>query len=167
MAIQADGNPWDDECATSGAPESKARQGFFPDGSRSFEDIDRFSIGVDGMASQISSLATVDFYRGAPPSGYTKGLPAHLRTDKGEGDIPPEVRGKDYYPYKRYHRASAMAQPMLCRRTNVMETLKSSGGCDGAIWSQGSPQVEETAYWFNLLFDTTLPICGNADQRQQ
>ena len=89
MAIQADGNPWDEECASPGAPGDKARQGFFPDGSRSFEEIDRFSIGVDGMASAISQLATVDFYRGAPPSGYTKGLPAHLRTDKGEGDIPP------------------------------------------------------------------------------
>jgi L-asparaginase len=63
MAIQADGNPWDEECASPGAPAAKARQGFFPDGSRSFEEIDRFSIGADGMASLISSLATVDFYR--------------------------------------------------------------------------------------------------------
>jgi len=31
----------------------------------------------------------------------------------------------------------------------------------------GSPQVEESAYWFNLLIDTTLPICGNAAQRPQ
>jgi hypothetical protein len=35
------------------------------------------------------------------------------------------------------------------------------------IWTQGSPQVEESAYWFNLLVDTTLPICGNAAQRPQ
>jgi L-asparaginase/Glu-tRNA(Gln) amidotransferase subunit D len=27
--------------------------------------------------------------------------------------------------------------------------------------------VEETAYWYNLLIDTTLPICGNAAQRPQ
>jgi hypothetical protein len=27
--------------------------------------------------------------------------------------------------------------------------------------------VEETAYWFNLLIDSTLPICGNAAQRPQ
>jgi L-asparaginase len=167
MAIQADGNPWDEECANQGAPESKARQGFFPDGSRSFEEIDRFSIGVDGMGSQISSLATVDFYRGAPPSGYTKGLPAHLRTDKGEGDIPPEVRGKDFYPYKPYHLASAPPRPMLAKVTNDMQALVSSGNYDGVIWTQGSPQVEETAYWFNLLIDTTLPICGNAAQRPQ
>jgi L-asparaginase len=27
--------------------------------------------------------------------------------------------------------------------------------------------VEETAYWSNLLIDTTVPICGNAAQRPQ
>ena len=167
MAIQADGNPWDEECASPGAPIEKARQGFFPDGSRSFEEIDRFSIGVDGMASAISQLATVDFYRGAPPSGYTKGLPAHLRTDKGEGDIPPEVRGVDFYPYKPYHLAFAPQRPMLAKVTNDMQALMSSGEYDGVIWTQGSPQVEETAYWFNLLIDTTRPICGNAAQRPQ
>src|SRR6516164_89409 len=167
MAIQADGNPWDEECASPGAPGNKARQGFFPDGSRSFEEIDRFSIGVDGMASAISQLATVDFYRGATPSGYTKGLPAHLRTDKGEGDIPPEVRGVDFYPYKPYHLAFAPQRPMLAKVTNDMQALMSSGQYDGVIWTQGSPQVEETAYWFNLLIDTTRPICGNAAQRPQ
>ena len=30
MAIQADGNPWDEECTSPGAPIEKARQGFFP-----------------------------------------------------------------------------------------------------------------------------------------
>jgi L-asparaginase/Glu-tRNA(Gln) amidotransferase subunit D len=42
-----------------------------------------------------------------------------------------------------------------------------SGKYDGAILTQGSPAVEETAYWLNLLIDTTLPICGNAAQRPQ
>ena len=41
----------------------------------------------------------------------------------------------------------------------------SSGKYDGAILTQGSPAIEETAYWLNLLIDTTLPICGNAAQR--
>jgi len=167
MAIQADGNPWDEECASPGAPAAKARQGFFPDGSRSFEEIDRFSIDADGMASMISSLAIVDFYRGAPPSGYTKGLPAHLRKDKGEGDIPPETLGTHFYPYKPFHLASAPPRPMLAKMTNDMQALVSSGDYDGVIWTQGSPQVEETAYWYNLLIDTTLPICGNAAQRMQ
>ena len=41
-----------------------------------------------------------------------------------------------------------------------MQALVSSGDYDGVIWTQGSPQVEESAYWFNLLIDTTLPIAA-------
>ena len=91
----------------------------------------------------ISALADVDFYRGAPPAGCTKGLPAALRTDKGEGDIAPEIRGTDFYPYKPYHLASAPPRPMLAKVTNDMQRLVSSGDYDGVIWTQGSPQVEE------------------------
>src|SRR4029078_8117970 len=29
----------------------------------------------------------------------------------------------------------------------------------------GSPRIEETLYWLNLLLDTTLPLCGNSAQR--
>jgi len=167
MGMQADGRPWEEECVAPGAPHAKARQGFFPDGSRSFEEIDRLSIGVDGTANLISSKATVDFYRGAPPAGFTKGLKEHLRKDKGKGDIAPEQLGTHFYPYKPYHLASAPPRPMLAKVTNDMQALVSSGDYDGVIWTQGSPQVEETAYWFNLLIDTTLPICGNAAQRPQ
>ena len=165
MAVQADGRPWEEESVAPGS--TTGRQGFFPDGSRSFEDIDRMSIGTDGKASLLSSIAKVDFYRGVPPSGFTKGLPAHLRKDKGEGDIPPEVRGKDYFPYKPYHLASAPVRPALAKATNDMQAIVSSGDYDGVIWTQGSPQIEEVVYWFNLLIDTTLPICGNAAQRPQ
>ena len=165
MAVQADGTAWEEECTRRRA--ATGRQGFFPDGSRSFEEIDRLSIGVEGTASLLSSIATVDFYRGVPPGGYTKGLPAHLRSDKGEGDIAPEVRGTDFFRYKPYHLAVAPPRPALAKSTNDMQALVSSGDYDGVIWTQGSPQVEESAYWFNLLIDTTLPICGNAAQRPQ
>ena len=167
MARQADGQPWEEECATPGAPADKSRQGFFPDGSRSFEEIDRLSIGGEGLANSISSLATVDFYRLLPPSGYTKGLPAALRTDVGEGDIPPETRGKDFFPYKPRHLASGPPRPALARVTNMAQQVMASGKYDGAILTQGSPAVEETSYWLSLLIDTTKPICGNAAQRPQ
>lgn len=167
MAVQANGQPWEEECAAPGAPEDGARQGFFPDGSRSFEEIDRLSVDLDGRASMISSIATVDFYRGIPPSGFKKGLAAGLRKDKGAGDIPPETRGKDFYPYKPYHLASSPTRPMLAKATNDMQALVASGDYDGVIWTQGSPQVEETAYWFSLLIDTNRQICGNAAQRPQ
>ena len=35
----------------------------------------------------------------------------------------------------------------------------------GAIWLEGSPTVEETTYWLNLLIDTQLPITTCASQR--
>src|SRR5262249_50455222 len=93
MATQADGAAWQEECAFAGAPEAKARQGFFPDGSRSFEEIDRLQIGEKGAGNLISAKAEIDFYRVLPPSGYTKGLSNEQRSDIGEGDIPPERRG--------------------------------------------------------------------------
>jgi hypothetical protein len=165
MARQADGRAWEDDCTDPGAPATKARQSFFPDGSRSFEEIDRLSIGVDGKASMISTLAEVDFYRGAPPSGWTKGLPEAKRSDKGKGDIPAEIRAKDFYPYRPTHLASAPPRPMLAKVTNDMQELVKI--YDGVIWTQGSPQMEESAYWFNLLIDTDKPICGNSAQRPQ
>jgi L-asparaginase len=41
----------------------------------------------------------------------------------------------------------------------------SSGQYQGAIWTQGNPRIEEALYWFNLLLDTTVPLCGNSAQR--
>jgi L-asparaginase len=113
----------------------------------------------------LSGLADIDFYRGAPPGGYTKGLAEHLRTDVGNGDIAPESRGEAFFAYKPYHMPTQPPRPVLAKMANDMQALASSGKYDGMIWTQGSPQVEETAYWYNLLIDTTLPICGNSAQR--
>jgi L-asparaginase len=167
MATQADGSAWEEECAFPNAPEAQARQGFFPDGSRSFEEIDRLQIGEKGTGNLISANAEIDFYRVLPPSGYTKGLPADRRTDTGAGDIPPERRGVDFFPYKPAHLSASTPRPALARATNAVQQILASGKYDGAIWTEGSPRIEETIYWLNLLIDTTLPICGNAAQRPQ
>lgn len=167
MARQADGSAWEEEMAVPGGPEAKARQGFFPDGSRSFEEIDRLSIGPDGLAGSLSAQADVDFYRVLPPAGFRKGLPEALRKDIGDGDIPPEVRGRDFNAYKPYHLATVPPRPALAGITNQAQAIADSGRYDGLIWTQGSPHIEETVYWFNLLIDTRLPICGNAAQRPQ
>src|SRR5262249_56040465 len=53
----------------------------------------------------------------------------------------------------------------LARLTNVVQAALASGQYAGAIWLEGSPFVEETSYWLNLLIDTTVPIVGNASQR--
>jgi L-asparaginase len=165
MATQADGSAWNEECAFPGAPEARARQGFFPDGSRSFEEIDRLQIGEDGTGNLISAKAEIDFYRILPPSGYTKGLAADRRTDAGAEDIPPERRGVDFFPYKPPHLAASAPRTTLARATNAVQRILASGKYDGAIWTEGSPRIEETIYWFNLLIDTPVPICGNAAQR--
>jgi len=165
MATQVDGAAWDEECAFLNAPEAKARQGFFPDGSRSFEEIDRLQIGDDGTGNLISAKADIDFYRVLPPSGYTKGLSADRRTDIGAGDIPPERRGGDFFPYKPVHLTASAPRNALARVTNTVQHILAGGEYDGAIWTEGSPRIEETIYWLNLLIDTPVPICGNAAQR--
>ena len=165
MATQADGAAWEEECAFPNAPEAKARQGFFPDGSRSFEEIDRLQIGENGTGNLIYAKAEIDFYRVLPPSGYTKGLPEDRRTDAGPGDILPECRGADFFPYKPPHLAASAPRNALARATNAVQEILASGKYDGAVWTEGSPRIEETIYWFNLLIDTTVPICGNAAQR--
>jgi L-asparaginase len=165
MGLQADGSAWEEECTQPGGAIN--RQGFFPDGSRSFEEIDRLSVGVDGLANVISSMAEVDFYRGLPPGGWTKGLAQEKRSDLGEGDIPPERHGHDFFAYKPFHAAHAPPRPALAKATNAVQAVLDSGAYDGVVWTQGSPQVEETAYWFNLLIDTEKPICCNGAQRPQ
>lgn len=144
-----------------------ARQGFYPDGSRPFEEIDRLGVGPDGLAGAISSLADVTFHRVLPPAGFTKGLPQVQRKDHGDGDIQPEKRRRDFFPYKPRHLSAAPPRPALARVTNEVQAIMSSGNYDGGLWTQGSPNVEDSAYWFNLLIDTSLPIACNAAQRPQ
>ena len=152
MARQADGSAWEQESAFPGAPSNQSRQGFFPDGSRSFEEIDRLGIGEDGTGNMISSQAEVTFYRVLPPAGYTNA-------------DPPERRGVDFFAYKPYHLSSHSPRQGLAKSVNAATDILNSGDHDGAIWTEGSPNIEDSMYWFNLLVDTTLPICGNAAQR--
>jgi L-asparaginase/Glu-tRNA(Gln) amidotransferase subunit D len=165
MARQADGRAWEEECTDPLAPAERARQPFYPDGARTFEEIDRLGIGEKGTGNLISSKVDVDFHRVLPPAGYTQGLPEGERSDFGEGDIAPERRGNDFFPYKPYHIGAVPPRAALARMVNIVQRVLASGRYIGAIWTQGSPRIEETIYWFNLLLDTTLPICGNAAQR--
>ena len=165
MARQADLRAWEEECAEPGAPEQRARQAFHPDGARIFEEIDRLGIGEKGWGNLIGARADIDFYRALPPAGYTKGLAAAERTDVGEGDIAPERRGRDFFAYKPYHLDAHEPRPGLARITNIVQRVVASGKYQGVIWTQGSPRIEETIYWLNLLLDCTIPVCGNAAQR--
>ena len=104
MAVQADGEAWEEECADPGR-RIQGRQGFFPDGSRSFEEIDRLSIGAERRGERDLVAWPTSTSIVARRRRLHQGPAAEQRTDMGEGDIPPETRGKDFFPYKPYHLA--------------------------------------------------------------
>jgi hypothetical protein len=165
MGRQADGRPWESDGAFPQAPPEKSRQPFFADASRLFEEIDRLGIDDDGVVNALSSKADFDFYRAVPSGGYTKGLPAADRTDVGRGDIAPEKLGRDFFPYRPVHLRWEPPMASLARLTNVVQGALASGAYAGGIWLEGSPAIEETTYWLNLLIDTPVPIVGNASHR--
>ncbi|HZA57325.1 MAG TPA: asparaginase domain-containing protein [Candidatus Udaeobacter sp.] len=165
MARQLDGQPWECDGTEERAPAERCRVPFFPDGSRLFEEIDRLGISDAGLGCLLSMKADFDFYRALPSGGYAKGRGASERTDSGEGDIPPEIRGTDFFPYRPTYLRNEPPMAALARVTNVVQQALRSGKYLGGIWLEGSPFVEETLYWLNLLIDTHVPIVGNSSQR--
>ena len=117
------------------------------------------------LAALLSSRAEYDFYRAVPPGGYKKGLAASERTDVGDGDIPPETLGEDFFVYKPYHLEASTRYHDLAKATNMIQKALDSGQYDGALWFEATPYVEETIYWLNLLIDTRVPIVGNVAHR--
>ena len=165
MGRQVNGQAWEGDGTRPSASAEQCRQPFYPDASRLFEEIDRLGIGNDGVSCLLSSRATFDFYRAAPSGGYKKGLAEAKRADVGRGDITPEALGEDFFPYRPGHLRREPPMAVLARLTNIVQRAMASGQYAGAIWLEGSPFVEETSYWLNLLIDTTVPIVGNASQR--
>jgi L-asparaginase len=163
MGRQANGSAWEDDGVAPSASPDQCRQPFYPDASRIFEEIDRLGVGNAGVGNLLSSRADFDFYRAAPGGGYKKGLPAAERTDIGEGDIPPERLGVDFFPYRPFLRQAQRGRLALV--TNMLQRALDSGTYAGAVWIEGSPSVEESAYWLSLLIDTRIPISCNAAQR--
>jgi L-asparaginase len=165
MARQVDGSAWEMDGTEKNAPAELVRVPFFPDGSRLFEEIDRLGVSDHGVGCLLSAKAEFDFYRALPSGGYNKGRSAGERTDIGEGDIAPEKRGVDYFPYRPGYLRKEPPMAALARVTNAVQRALATGKYLGAIWLEGSPFVEETTYWLNLLIDTPMPICGNSSQR--
>ena len=165
MARQANGQAWEMDGTEKNVPADLCRVPFFPDGSRLFEEIDRLGISDEGVGCLLTAKANFDFYRALPSGGYAKGRSAGERTDAGDGDITPEVRGIDFFPYRPGYLRKEPPMAALARLTNVVQRALSSGKYLGGIWLEGSPFVEETTYWLNLLIDTNLPIVGNSSQR--
>ena len=167
MARQVGGGAWEGDCATAGAPDEQCRQPFFPDASRLIEEIDRglSGLGKDGLASVLSTRANLDFYRVSPSGGYKNVLAQDERTDVGAGDIGPETRHVDFFAYAPRHLFSSVPTATLAKVTNDVQHAMRSGKYLGGIWLEGSPRIEETIYWLNLLIDTDKPLVTNAAQR--
>jgi L-asparaginase len=162
MARRANGSAWEFDSEDEGAGPADCRQTFYPDASRVFEEINRFVLDEFGEANTLSAMAEFSFFRAAPSGGYQSGLPEGLRTDVGEGDIEPEVLGYDYFPYAPRHLRREPTRRVLAKVTNTVQSALRDGQFDGAIWLEGSPYMEETAYWLNLLIDCDIPIACNA-----
>ena len=165
MARQMNGQPWEMDGTEKNAPGELCRVPFFPDGSRLFEEIDRLGVSHEGVGCLLTAKADFEFYRALPSGGYGKGRSAGERTDVGDGDIAPETQGVDFFPYRPGYLRKEPPMAALARVTNVVQSALRSGRYLGAIWLEGSPFVEETTYWLNLLIDTTVPIAGNSSQR--
>lgn len=162
MARQRDGSAWDGDAVRPGASPAESRQPFYPDASRIVEEIDRLGVGEHGTGGLLATLADYDHFRVLPSGGYSRGLPAKRRTDVGEGDVTPERIWEDYFPYRPSHLRREPPRPLLAKLTNDVQAAMSTGRYRGGVWLEGSPFVEETAYWLNLLIDTTVPIVGVA-----
>jgi hypothetical protein len=158
MGRQANGQAWEGVATHPGAPFAEARQTFVPDASRIFEEIER-------NGGEIYEKADFDFYRAVPAGGYTKGLPHAKRTDVGEGDIPPEKLGQDFFSYGPY--SATQPRSKLARSVNLVQKALASGKYAGALWLEGSPTVEDSSYWLSLMVDTSLPITLNSAHRNR
>lgn len=156
LARQADGSAWDATTAHAFAPAGRARQTFYPDASRLYEEIDRFGLDDFGLRVELFGVADFEFFRAAPPGGYLAGI------DGG----PAEQSGVDFFGYYPSHLAREPALRALADITNRVQAVLAGGDYAGAQWLEGSPTIEETLYWLNLLIDTTVPLVGHTAQRR-
>ena len=70
-----------------------------------------------------------------------------------------------FFAYRPVHLAASPPRAVMASMVNDIHDILETRDYLGAIWTQASPRLEETLYWFNLLLDTTLPVAGNAAQR--
>lgn len=153
MGRQADGSAWEETSTAPFAAPGDARQTFYPDARRLYEEIERFGLGDHGTPVALGSIADFDFFRAAPSGGYTAGPDA-------------ERLGQDFFVYYPYHLQSEPGLANLAQATNQVQAVLATGEYAGVQWLEGSPTVDETLYWLGLMVDTTVPVVGHAAQRR-
>lgn len=170
VATTKNGLPWEGSGLTEAAADDEQRQTFYPDASRLYEEIDRFGSDEDGFVGMLSRRADFEFFRPLPSGGYRCGISEGLRTDDAKrgslrGAIPPESRGIHFFPYYPRHLQAEPNPTELAEATNLVQEILASGNYAGGQWLEGSPEAEETLYWFNLVLDITVPLVGHVAQR--
>lgn len=166
MARQQDGSAWEDDAAHPNATDESARQPFFPDAARLFEEVDRLGLGNRGVGGVLGQLATFDFFRVLPSAGYRRGGGPDAPPIDGDEPAAGEVRGVDFFPYRPFHLSVKPSRPGLARVANAVRDVLGSGDYDGALWLEASPTIEETLYWLSLVLDLDVPLVGVAAHRQ-
>lgn len=141
-------------------PGETFRQTFFPDAATLYEEIDRFGIDAGGRHGLLSALADFSFFRPAPSGGYQSAEGARRAGLGG-----PERRGRDFFNYFPRDLRSEPGSEALVTLTNEVQRVLDTGHHHGAQWLEGSPTIEETLYWLNLVIDTEVPIVGHSAQR--
>lgn len=150
MALKSDGTAWETDGISAMAGRAQSRQPFFPDGRRLIDEIDRLGVTDKGFGNAVSDHAEISFHRVLPSAGYMK-----------QGEQP----GRDFFPYRPAHLNYSPPRMSLATATNEMQKIVDDPSVQAAVWTQGSPRIEETIYWFSLVIDTEKPICANASQR--
>ena len=147
-----DGTPFEPDDHSNPGLRGDERQFFYPDASRIFEEIDRGVHGraKDGTVNCLGKKAEYEFIRLLPSGGYT---------NQGE------KAGEDYFPYEPRERACHPRLGDLAKVTNQIQNRLDDGDFAGVLWLEGSPQLEETLYWLQLLVDTEIPLVGTVANR--
>jgi len=145
------GEPFDPDERAAHEGET-TRQTFYPDPERIFEEIDRGIHGrrIDGTVNPLGDLAEFEFIRPLPPGGYRS---------------EDETVGEDFFPYEPHYDNRMPRVRDLAQIVNVLQRHIDEGDYDGVLWLEGSPRLEETLYWLQLLLDTELPITGHVANR--
>ena len=161
MARQADGSAWQGDGVSPARRRISRARASCRTRRRLIEEIDRFEVEESGFEPGLAAQADFEFFRAVPSGGLYERSPetAFARTSATD-DIGPEKAGRDFFPYR-----PARFEPppeKLAHLTNVVQDALSSGRFDGGIWLEGSPYVEETAYWLHLLLDIDVPLVCTA-----
>ena len=113
----------------------------------------------------LTGKADFDFYRALPSGGYATGRSAGERTDIGDGDIAPETRGVDFFPYRPGYLRKEPPMAALARVTNVVQRALAQRQILGRDLARRQPVCRRDHLLAQSADRYAVPIVGNSSQR--